>query len=892
MRLLDTFRFFSASVLRRTRAEDDLDSELRSHIQIRADDLERSGVTRREAERRARVEFGGYQRVKEECREAMGTHLLESIVQDVAFGWRVLRKSRGFTAVAILTFALGIGANTAVFSVVYAALLRPLPYANPGGLVALTELRPTEHGSANDDFTFWDASYPDYLDWTRQSKVFQSLAGFGFDGTLLRGSSEPRMVLGGQVTTNFFSVLGVKPVLGRDFAPGEDVPSGPNVVVLSHGFWMREFGGDRQAVGRSIRLGDNSVRVVGVLPSNFEFAPLGRPEIWVPMHISGDQLTRRSLRWMSVLGRLAPGATMQRARAEMNGITANLASQYPAANGAIRVAMQPLRQRIVGKVERLLLILFAAVGFVLLIACANIANLHMVRAAGRRREFAIRSALGGGRGRLVSQLLAESMMLATAGAVLGYLLARWGTNLLIAAIPEPLLNSMPFLADARPNAAVLAFLCGVTILAGAVFGLAPAFGMSRRPAAVTLKEESRASASASRQRLRHTLVVLEIAVSLVLLTGAGLMVQSLSAILHRDPGFDTRDLVTFGVFLPPTTYPKDPDALRFDRQFTERVRGLPGVSAIASNSVVPLSGGGNSIRFLIEGRPKASGQEDECFIRDVSAGYFTLMKIPLLAGRLFDDSSDSPTASPHILVNQAWADRYLHGDNPVGRRVRFTYSPKEPYREIVGVVANNADSGLDAPYEPALFLPFTQDANSFISYIVRAHGNPPAAIDTLRAALRQADPQLVMLNPTTMEQLIDQSPSVFLRRYPSYLIGGFATLAILLAMIGLYGLISYSVSQRGRELGVRIALGAQRGDILRLVLREAGRLIAVGMAVGVAAGLTLTQLLRGLLFGVGAADPATFAAVAVVVALVAAAACLIPARRAMRTDPVVALRYE
>ena len=892
MKLLDTLRFFAANMLHRARAEGDMEQELRAHIQIRADDLERKGVARREAERQAHIEFGGYQRVKEECREAMGTHLVETIIQDVGFGWRVLRKSPGFTAVAILTLALGIGANTAVFSVVYAALLRPLPYAAPNQLIALSEVRPQLETPTGDEMPYWNASYPDYLDWTRQSKIFRSFAGFSPQQFLLRGAGGAELVQGGQTTTNFFTTLGVKPILGRDLVAGEDVESGPNVAVISYGFWMRQFGGDRQVAGRSIRLGDRSVQVVGVLPRDFEFAPLGRPEIWVPMHISGGLVTRRSLRWMSVVGRLSRGATMVQARAEMKVITAGLGQAYPQANGAIQVVMQPVRDRVLGKVGGLLMILFGAVGFVLLIACANIANLHMVRASGRRREFAIRAALGARRGRLISQLLAESLMLAAAGAALGFLLARWGAAALIGAIPQTLLDTMPFLADARANLPVLGFLCAVTVLAGVAFGLAPAFGASQRDAGVALREESRASASGSRQRLRHALVVAEIAVSLVLLTGAGLMVESLGALLHRNPGFDTRNLVTFAVNLPVTTYPDDPDAIRFDRQFTERVRALPGVAGIVSNSTIPLTGGGSTVRFLIEGRPKPAGHEDEACIRSISNDYFSMMKIPLLSGRFFDDVDDTVKGPPHVIVNQAWVDAYTRGENPLGKRFRFTFSPKEPYREIVGVVANYADAGLDSPEVPALFLPFPQDANSYITYLVRAPASPAEVIDSLRVALRAVDPQLFLAQPATMEQIIDQSPSVFLRRYPSYLIGGFAALAILLAMVGLYGLISYSVSQRGPELGIRIALGAQRGDILRLVVGEGARLAAIGVAAGLAAGLALTQLMRGLLFGVSAADPATFAVVAIGVGLVALAACCIPARRAIRTDPIVALRYE
>jgi len=863
-----------------------MDEEFRSHLQHRTNELERSGLDRAEAERRARTEFGGYQRFKEECRESMGTHFLETLTKDLGFGLRMLRKSPAFTAVAALTLALGIGANTAIFSVVYAALLRPLPYAEPNRLITLAQAR------TQADLQFWNASYPDFLDWARQSKTFQSLCAFNPDGFTLRGVGEPQTVPAVQATTNFFSTLGVKPFLGRDFAAGEDVTSGPNVALISYDFWKGKLGGDPHIVGRSIRLDARSVAIIGVLPREFEFAPRGNALIWVPLHVGGDLLTRRNLRWIRVLGRLAPGATAEQARTEMNVINTNLAAAFPEQNNAIRIVMIPLRDRIVGQVQPLLLVLFGAVGFVLLIACANVANLLMVRATGRRREFAIRAALGAGRGRLISQLLAESLMLAAAGAGLGFLFARWGTALLIDAIPQAQIVSMPFLRDAHANPVVLAFLCTVALLTGIAFGLAPALEFSPRGAGETLKEESRASVSATRRRLRHTLVVIEIAFSLVLLVGAGLMLQSLAALLKRNPGFDGRNLLTFAVFLSPESYPKDPDAIRFDRQFSDRLRSLPGVLGVASNSVVPLTGGGNTIRFLIEGQPRATGQEDESSIRDISPSYFSMMRIPLVAGRFFNDSDDSATGPRHVIVNQAWVEQYLHGENPIGKRIRFTYSPKQTYREIVGEVGNIADAGLDSKEEPSLFLPFLQDPDTFINYLVRIPGDPAAAIGTVRAALREADPQLVLIQPITMDQIIAQSPSVFLRRYPSYLIGSFAALALVLAMVGLYGLVSYSVSQRARELGIRIALGARRRDVMSLVLGEGLRLALIGVAIGVMAALALTQLMRSLLFGVNAVDPVTFAAVAVLLALVAAVACYLPARRALRTDPMVALRYE
>jgi predicted permease len=880
------------SLFERRLVECELEAEFRFHLDQQINENLTSGMALDEARRAALRTVGELTRYQEECRDMRRVKLIENFAQDLRFGLRTHSKTPAFAAVAILTLALGIGANTAIFSVVHAALLRPLPYAHPDDLLTIGEVRSQQELSGPLSMQSWTASYPDYLDWRAQSKAFESLAGFTGDGFTLRGAGEPASVSAVQATTNFFSTLGVKPFLGRDFRPGEDAAAGPYVAILMHSFWRSRFGGDPRVIGRSIQLDSNSVTIIGVLPAEFEFAPRGNAQIWVPLHIVQDMVTRRSLRWMRVIGRLARRTTPAQAGAEMDLINSHLAAAYPRQNGLIRLIVAPLRDRIVGRIQPLLLVLFGAVGFVLLIACANVANLLMARATGRRREFAVRAALGAGRGRLTAQLLAESLILASTGAALGLFIARYGTRLLIAAIPQTLLDSMPFLRHAHADPLVLAFLFGIMIITGVAFGLAPALELFNCNVGATLKDESRGSTRGMRTRLRHALVITEIAFSLVLLVGAGLMVKSFTALIHRNPGFNTVRLLTFSVFLPPVSYPKDPDAVRFDRDFTDRIGALPGVVGIASSSVVPLTGGGNTIRFAIEGHPAATGEENECNIRDVSAGYFSLMGIPLVAGRFFSDSNDTASGPMRVIVNQAWVKRNLPGEDPIGKRIKFTYSPTQPFRQIVGVVGDIADADLDSPNEPILFAPYLQDVGSFITYIVRTGGDPAGAIGAIRASLRSTDPQLVLIGPATMDQIIAQSPSVFLRRYPFLLIGSFALLALILATVGLYGLISYSVSQRTRELGIRIALGAQPADVVRLVAGEGARLTAIGIGVGVFAALGLTQLMRSLLFGVSAVDPLTFAGVALLLTLVAAAASYIPARRAMRTDPIISLRYE
>jgi putative ABC transport system permease protein len=824
----------------------------------------------------------------------MGGLTMGSLAQNLRYAIRMLGNSPGFALVVVLTLALGIGANTAIFSVVYSALLRPLPYREPGTLFHLGESR-----AQNDNSTSGaQASYPDYLDWKRAAKSVQSFAAYSGDAFTLAANGEPKNTFAAQVTPSFFSTLGVKPALGRDFLEDELQSDGPHVMILTDTFWRTEFGADPNVVGRVVHLDGKPATIVGVLPRNFEFAPANSAPLWVPIHQTGDPITRRSLRWLSVVGRIAPGVSPDQVRAEMVSINTRLAREYPKENSATFFVMESLTEKIVGKIRPILMILLGAVGFVLLITCANVANLLLTRSVGRRKEFAVRSALGASRASLLSQLLTESLLLSFIGASVGLVGAHWGVNLLVAAIPETQLQAMPYLRNAAINLPVLGFLCGVTVLTGILFGLAPGLEASRISLNDVLKDESRGGTSAGHSRLRNTLVIAEISISLVLLVGAGLLLKSLHALLGQDPGFNLRNVLTFSVNLPDSSYPSDKTypyysaaAVRFDHEFTQRLRGLPGVLDVGQTSAIPVSGGSGTIRFVVEGRTTALGQEDECQIMTVSAGYFSSLKIPLFDGRFFtaNDSKDAPGT---VVVSRAFVKAYLPGENPIGKRIRFTYDAKNPFLQIVGVAADTASIDLATPPPPIIYTANDQGPSTFPSYMVRAVGQPSAFVGAARAALQEMDAQLPMIQPQSLEEVANQSPSVFLRRYPSYLIGCFAALALTLAIVGLYGLISHLVLQRTREIGIRVALGAQRKDIMTMVLRQGICATLAGVAVGVIAGLALTRLMSSLLYGVTPGDLLTFGSVSLLVLVVALVACSIPARRAMRVDPIVALRYE
>ena len=807
--------------------------------------------------------------------------------QDLRYGLRMLAKKPGFTVIAVLTLALGIGANTAIFTVVNAALLRGLPYRDPERLVHLWEITPRK------DFSQREASYPDFLDW-RESQVFEGVAAYaGGSGMTLTGRGTPERLPATEVSSNFFTVLGVEAVRGRAFRPEEDQPSAESTVMLSYGLWQRLFGADPDIVGQSLTLDGRPYNVIGILPPSFQFAPRGDSELWAAYQPPQEQLMSRGTHGTKVFARLKNGLSFEQAQAEMHALGRRIEQQNPDSHTDTTIILVPLHEQIVGAVKPVLLVLLGAVGFVLLIACANVANLLLARASARRKEVAIRAALGASRWRLMRQMLTESMLLALVGGSVGLLIAQWGVSVLVAAIPEFQLNTMPYLRGLSLDRGMLAFTGLLSLLTGMVFGLAPAWQASKLEMQVVLKEGDRTGGGTTRHRLRDVLVVTEIALALVLLVGAGLMMRSVWRLLEVNPGFRTENLLTMRISLPEVEYQEAGKTENFYRQLDSRLEALPGVKGVGLVSRVPLQGGFTT-DFYAAGQPvPPRGQETEGNLRYVSSGYFQTMGVPLIKGRYFTDQ-DNRTAPAALIVNQTLARRLFPNQDAVGQELVFG---DRPTIQIVGVVGDEKVNGLDAEITPVVYFPFLQGTglqgpNTTASLVVRTASNPTSLAAAIQRESRTLESELSIFAVSTMEQLITNAPSTFRRRYPAFLIGIFAAVALVLASVGIYGLLSYSSSQRTHEIGVRVALGAQRSDIFKLVVGPGLILTLIGVAIGVAAACILTRLMSSLLYDVSATDPATFAIVSSLLIGVSLMACYLPARRAMKVDPMVALRYE
>jgi predicted permease len=806
-----------------------------------------------------------------------------TLLQDIRYGVRVLRRRPGFTLVAALVLTLAIGANVTTFTFVDAALLRPLPYHDAERLVKIWDSRRSEVSSR------FEASYPDYLDWRQQNEAFSSLAAYNRAGdAILSATSGPEMIPVATVSDNFFQTLGVAPLLGRAFQDGEEAASSPRYALLSYGFWQRQFGGRRDIIGQSLTLNSVPRTIIGVLPRGFHFAPAGEPDLYLAFHPTGGMLTRRNLHWLHPIGRLKPGVSLEQAQSLMNTLAANLEKQYPDSNKELRTTVVPLSELITGQIKPILTVLLAAVGMLLLIACANIANLLLARSATRSKEFAIRSALGAQRWRVVRQLLVEGALLGSVGAVSGVALAVILTKWMLNTLPVRMLQDMPYLKDATVEPRTVLFAAVLALLAALLFSLAPALRLSSPAASGSLKEGP-LSVVSSWRKVGSSLVVAEVAISAVLLVGSGLLLKSLYRLLHVDAGFNVARVTTFYVFPDSKNYDQDPQAIVLHDKIIDALLAVPGISAAGVTSTPPVVGGNTSL-FRVVGAP-LTPLPYEANSRTIDPGYFSTLQANVKSGRTFNqgDNADAPKV---VIINQTLAKMAFGSQDPVGKQIVFTYSPKERPREVVGVVSDVHEGELDVEGKPAIYTPFAQGPDNIFAVVVRSNLDPSALRSALEQAVHKVDRGIVLYQMQTMQELIAQSPAAVLHRYPAWLVSVFASSALLLGVVGLYGIVSYSVSQRTREIGVRMALGAPRISVLKLILAGGARLAAIGIVSGLAGAVLAGYLLGSVLFGVKPWDLATFLLVAAVLSAITALASYVPARRASRLDPVKALHYE
>jgi len=816
---------------------------------------------------------------------------MRNLIQDLRYGARMLLKKPGFTVIAVITLALGIGANTAIFSVVNAVLLRPLPYAEPGRLVALWESNAKRSESRE------AISYPNFFDWRAQGKSFERVASFYTNNMALTGVATPVNLSSAVVSPDLFATLGVKPQLGRWFVAEEEKP-GIRAAIINHGLWRRQFGGDPNIVGRALTLNGKQFNVVGVMPAGFQFPIEAEPiEVWVTSSIDGEKtdpkepslIEQRGAHYLQAVGRLKPGVTLEQAQAEMDVIGANLEKQYPDSNTRRGVKLIPYHDDLMSDYSEALWLILGAVGCVLLIACANVANLLLARSTARYREMAVRAALGANRWRVIRQLLTESLLLSLGGGLLGLLLAWWGTAALVRLIPE----DVPRLTEININGRVFGFTLLVSVVTGVVFGLAPALQASKIELTEAMKEGSRsAGAGGGRGRLRSALVIAEIAIALVVLIGAGLLLQTFRRLQQVDLGFDTHNVLTATVELPDARYPKPEQVTAFYQTLCERVKALPGVEWVSAVVPQPLSGDTMTLSFDIEGRNIPKGERPSSHFRSISLDYFNVMKIPLLAGRAFTERDDAQSPGV-VIVNETFAKRHFPNESPIGKHVKPGISLEgEPvWREIVGVVKDvKHRQSLGRDYEPEYYLPHAQMPINSMNLVVRATNDPRSLAGGIQREVQSLDRDIPVFRIKTLEQYL--GVAVAQPKFNALLLSLFAGLALLLTAIGLYGVMAYSVVQRAQEIGLRIALGAQTGDVLKMVLRQGLKLTALGLGIGLATAYALTRYIQSLLFGVKATDPLTFAAIALLLIAVALVACWAPARRATKVDPMIALRCE
>jgi putative ABC transport system permease protein len=888
MKLLAYFRSLAAKFFHRSQTENDLDEELRSHVQHRVEDLERSGLDRLEAERRARIEFGSHERFKEECREALGGNLIDSLIQDVRFSLRTLRKSPAFFAVAIVTLASGIGATVAAFSVINAVLLRPFPFGDSDRLLWIYSQRP-------DGARAW-FSLPEYCDYRDQNTSFEGLAAIGSYNANISDAGEPERVQGVRLSANTFGMLGMGPQLGRSLIAADDRNGAPAVAMISHGLWSRRYAKNPDVVGRSVNVNGESRQIVGVLPRNFALPNLDT-DIVVPLQPESDprRNIRNSVNFLRFVGRLKPNVTAQQAHAELDSIRQNLRRQYPDAYaGKVGVIEVPLTEEIVSNVNALLLTIFSAAGAVLLIGCTNLAGISLSRAGSRQRELAVRTALGATRRQLVRLLFTESAIIAIIGGSLGLFLEILGWRALLRLVPTDLPRIESFCIDWK----VFVFASLVTLIATFVCGLAPAWLLSRSDLRDALVSGGRGSTGATR-RLRGWLVAGQIALAFVLLTGAGLLFRSFARISAEQPGFDSRNLLTARLSLPQVTYPDRSAVVQYYERLKPRLTALPQIQSVALVSILPLAPKSQSfVPFTRADRPPAKRDETPTSnYRIVSPDYFRAMGIPLLSGRYFTegDVGDRP---PIVIVSAVLANKYFTDRSPIGQRLVVDDVDGDPRPvEIVGVVGQVKQSSLEAAAEADIYLPLRQVPKDGIPWlrsssywVIKTSPAAPAVEPLVRAEIRNADPIVALSNIRPMTEVM--AAALAARRFSLLLIGSFAGAALFLSAAGLYAVISYGIQQRTQEFGVRLALGATYGSILAMIFREGAWLLASGIASGFCVALMTATLVANQMYGVSERDPLSFAFVSLLLATISLLACWIAARRALNVDPVVALRTE
>jgi macrolide transport system ATP-binding/permease protein len=862
--------------------ERELADELESHLQMHIDDNIRAGMSPQEARRVAVLKLGGLDQAKEAYRDRATIPFLESVVQDLRFTLRQLRKNPAFAVTAIAMVALGIGASVAIFAFVDAALIKPLPYQDPARLVSVTETTP-EIPHAN-------LSYADYLDWKKLNRVFLSMDVYSQRSYVFHTSTGTQMVYGARVSDGFFRTLGVSPLLGRDFYAGEDLPEAPRTVILSYAAWQARFGGKSEIVGQSITLNEFPHVIVGVLPENFHFAPMEDGEFWTTLHPGGMCDQRRSCHYLKGVARLKEDVSIEAALADVTRIAKDLEAQYPDSNRDQGATVVPLSAIIVGDVKPILLLLLGGVGLLLLIACINVASLLLVRSETRRRELAVRRALGATRARLIRQFVIEGMVIVVAGAVVGLIGSHWVMQVLLKLIPKDMIAGMQYLNNLGLNSRVLLFALAVATLAATLFSVTPSLRLSNWDVRDGMAQGSRGSAGRVWTRIGSKLVILELTTAMVLLVGAGLLGKSFYRLLQVEAGFEPRHLITMRVRAPRSAYEKDEQAMALGRRVVAEVTALPGITNAALADLLPFTYNGNTDWIRFAGRAY-NGEHNEVNQRYVSSEYFATLQAKLLRGRTFTDAED--TTKPRVVViNKTLANKFFPGEDPIGQRFGDPELSQKSMKEIVGVVDDIREGPLDSEIWPAYYSPFNQNPDNDYSVVVRTTQEEQSLLPTVADAIRGIDSRITISSQTTMTARVQNAPTVYLRRSSTWLVAAFAAVALLLGVVGLYGVIAYSVSQRTREIGVRIALGAQRSTVYGLILRDAGTLALAGIVIGIGCAIAAASLMRKLLFGTPPWDITTLVCVAVVLGVSALLASFLPARRAASVDPISALRAE